>query len=109
MESSERIILETKKRLAYLRAKKKVEILKGFYSHFVVFIIVNISIILVSANVFNDKPIDFSEWSNYVTAFFWGIGLVSHGIYVFFVLNVENHFLKRWEEMKIKKFLEEDL
>lgn len=101
--------METKKSLAYLRAQKKVETLKGFYSHLVVFIIVNIGIILVSANVFNDKPIDFEDWSNYVTAFFWGIGLVSHAIYVFFVINIENNFLKRWEERKIKKFLEEDI
>lgn len=100
--------METKKSIAYLRAQKKVETLKGFYSHLVVFILVNIGIILVSANVFNNKPINFAYWGNYVTAFFWGIGLVSHAIYVFFVMNIENNFLKRWEEKKIKEFLEED-
>lgn len=100
--------METKKSIAYLRAQKKVETLKGFYSHLVVFILVNIGIILVSANVFNNKPINFAHWGNYVTAFFWGIGLVSHAIYVFFVMNIENNFLKRWEEKKIKEFLEED-
>lgn len=101
--------METKKSLAYLRAQKKVETLKGFYSHLVVFIIINSAIILVSANVFNDKVIDFANWKNYFTLFFWGIGLVSHAIYVFFVMNIENNFLKRWEEKKIKEFLEEDI
>ncbi len=100
--------METKKSLTYLKAKKKVETLKGFYSHLAVYIIVNVVIILVSANVFNNKEIDFSDWRNYTTAFFWGIGLISHGIYVFFVLNVQNNFLKRWEDKKIKQFLEED-
>lgn len=100
--------METEKSLAYLRAKKKVEILKGFYSHLVVYIIVNTAIILVSANVFNNKPIDIWHWSNYITAFFWGFGLVTHAIYVFFVMNVSNNFLKRWEEKKIKEILEKD-
>ncbi|WP_026450148.1 2TM domain-containing protein [Aequorivita capsosiphonis] len=100
--------MESEKSLGYLRAKKKVETLKGFYSHLVVYVLVNTALILVSANVFNDKPIDFSHWSNYLTAFFWGIGLVSHAIYVFFVMNVENNFLKRWEEKKIREILEED-
>ena len=40
--------METKKSLTYLRAKKKVEMLKGFYSHLAVYIIVNVVIILVS-------------------------------------------------------------
>lgn len=100
--------METKKSIAYLRAKKKVETLKSFYSHLVVYVLVNIGIILVSANVFNDEKIDFSQWSNYLTAIFWGIGLVSHALYVFYVVNVDNNFLKRWEEKKIKQFLEED-
>jgi len=100
--------METKRNLAYFRAKKKVETLKGFYSHFAVYVIVNIAIIFVSANVFNDKAINFADWSNYITSFFWGIGLVSHALYVFFVMNVDNNFLKRWEEKKIKQFLDED-
>lgn len=100
--------METMKSLAYLRAQKKVETLKGFYSHLVVFIIINSVIILVSANIFNDKVIDFANWKNYFTLFFWGFGLVSHAIYVFFVINIDNSFLKRWEEKKIKEFLKED-
>ncbi|MDN3724081.1 2TM domain-containing protein [Aequorivita sp. SDUM287046] len=101
--------METKKSLNYLRAKKKVEALKGFYSHLAVYIIVNTTIILISANVFDSGEVDFADWSNYVTPFFWGFGLISHGLYVFFVVKVRNNFLKQWEERKIKQFLEEDL
>lgn len=100
--------METKKSLSYLRAKRKVEMLKGFYGHLVVFILVNSAIILVSANVFNKRAIDFSDWSNYATLFFWGFGMLSHAVYVFFVMNVEINFLKRWEERKIRQFLEEE-
>ena len=100
--------METKKSLNYLKAKKKVEILKHFYSHLVVFLVINTGIILISANVFGKGKTDFSDWSIYVTAFFWGIGLISHAIYVLFELYVNDNFLKRWEEKKIKQFLEED-
>ncbi len=100
--------METKRSLAYLKAKKKVETLKGFYSHLAVFITVNTIIILISANVFGSGTTNFGNWGNYATLFFWGIGLVSHALYVFFVLNVKSNFLKRWEEKKIKQFLEED-
>lgn len=99
--------MEVKKSLSYLRAKKKVETLKGFYSHLLVFVMVNIIILLFSANVLNSKPLDFKHWSNYAIAFFWGIGLVSHAIYVYFEFKFNNVLLKRWEEKKIKQFLEE--
>lgn len=100
--------METKRSLAYLRAKKKVETLKGFYSHLAVFIVINAGIILINANVFEGGETNFGNWSNYITLFFWGIGLVSHAIYVFFVLKVQNNFLKRWEEKKINQFLDEE-
>lgn len=98
----------SKNNLAYLRAKKKVETLKGFYGHLLVYLIINAGIILVAANVFNQRPIDLSGWGKYLTALFWGIGLFWHAVYVFFVLKMDNNFLKRWEEKKIKQFLEED-
>jgi hypothetical protein len=100
--------METKRSLAYLRAKKKVETLKGFYSHLAVFVIINTGIIVINANVFGKGPTNFEDWGNYFTLFFWGIGLVSHAIYTFFVLKVRNNFLKRWEEKKINQFLDEE-
>ncbi len=100
--------METKRSLAYLRAKKKVETLKGFYSHLAVYVIVNIIIILISANVFNSKKIDFADLGNYATAFFWGFGIVFHALYVFYAINMGNNIFKRWEEKKIKEFLEKD-
>lgn len=100
--------MEPKKNIAYLRAKKKVEALKSFYSHLAVYVIINSAIILVSANILGSGKIDFSQWEIYITAFFWGIGLVSHAIYVFFVLHFKNNFLKQWEERKIKQFLDEE-
>ncbi len=100
--------METKRSLAYLRAKKKVETLKGFYSHLAVYLIVNIGIILLSANVFNGQEIDFGDLGIYATAFLWGFGIVAHAIYVFYVMNMENNIFRRWEERKIKEFLDRE-
>lgn len=100
--------MESAKRQVYLRAKAKVEALKGFHHHLIVFVLINTAIILVSANVFSSEKVDFSKWTNYITTFFWAFGLISHGIYVFFILNTKGNFLKRWEEKKIRQFLEED-
>ncbi len=101
--------METKRSLAYLRAKKKVETLKGFYSHLIAYIIFNTVIILFATGVISSERLNFSYWLGYTTSFFWGIGLVSHAIYVLFIFKFKNNFLKRWEEKKIKQFLDEDL
>lgn len=99
--------MDKKHNLAYLRAKRKVEMLKGFYNHLAAYILVNTVLILYFSNFFSSEKTDFSNWSNYVTAIFWGIGLQWHALYVLFVLKVKNNFIKRWEEKKIKQFLEE--
>jgi len=93
---------------AYLKAKKKVETLRGFYSHVSVYIIINTLLICMSANLFNSSPIDFLAIGNYVTAFFWGIGLVSHGLYVLYVYYAEQNIFQKWEDKKIEQILKED-
>ena len=85
---------------AYLRAKKKVDAIVGFYWHLAVYIVVNIFlIILIGVNA------GFSGFGPYATAVFWGIGLVFHFLGVFgpnFLFN------KEWENKKIQEFMEKD-
>ena len=100
--------METKKSLSYLRAKKKVETLKGFYGHAAVYFLINTMVVLISANVFGKGEIDFSNLGVYWVAFMWGIGLVCHALFVFFELYIQGNFLRKWEERKIKEFLEEE-
>lgn len=99
---------DNKRSPAYLRAKRKVEILKGLYRHAIVFVIINLMLILFRANVFGAGKADFSNLGIYAVAFFWGIGLVSHAIYVFFEINFKINFLRRWEEKKIREFMEDE-
>lgn len=90
---------------AYRRVKK----LKGFYSHVKVYIIVNIIIIVSSLTRDNfNGGMDFSgltQWHTYSTAFFWGIGLLAHGLSVF---GTNWFFGSDWEKRKIQKYMEKD-
>lgn len=85
---------------AYLRAKKKVDAIVGFYWHLAVYLVVNtFLIILIGVNA------GFSGFGPYATAVFWGIGLVFHFLGVFgpnFLFN------KNWEKKKIQEFMKKD-
>ena len=88
----------------YIRAKKKVKAIKGFYVHLTVYILVNAFLIL--ARVFSRDAWDiFGQWQTYNTAIFWGIGIAFHAFNVFgmyFILGSD------WEEKKIKEMMDKD-
>ncbi|KAF2328832.1 2TM domain-containing protein [Flavobacterium ginsenosidimutans] len=94
---------------SYNAAYKKVKKIKGFYSHLKVYIIVNAIIIVSSLSRDHlTEGIDFSglsEWHTYSTAFFWGIGLLAHGLSVF---GSNLFFSEDWEQKKIQKYMEKD-
>jgi len=89
---------------AYLRAKKRVEKITGFYWHLLWYVIVNVFIIYMIIR--NMEP-DESFWSLKVfsTALFWGIGLLFHFLGVF---GSNFLFSKNWEQRQIKKYMDED-
>jgi len=90
--------------IRYEIASKKVKKIKGFYSHLIIYIVIN-TIILIANYQFWNKSGSFFSWNNLSTAFFWGIGLVAHGFSVFGT----NIFLgKDWEEKKIKELMNKD-
>jgi len=91
-----------RKEEAYLRAKKKVDAIVGFYWHLAVYIIVNLFlIILIAVN----SSEGFSGFGPYATAFFWGIGLAFHFLGVF---GTNFLFGKNWEKRKIEEFMKEE-
>ena len=94
----------------YLKAKKKVEAIKGFYWHLAVYIFVNsfITIFKTIRNISNGDSLNnalFDIGTLFVWAP-WGIGVLIHGLVVFGVFS----FLlgKNWEERKIKKLMEKE-
>lgn len=102
----EKDFLEEKR---YLRAKKRVKEIQGFYWHLFWYLAINIFITFGGEirNMFSGDSFDiyvfgsgsFSVW------FFWGIGLFFHWIGVF---GKNLIFSKDWEKRKIKEFMDKD-
>ncbi len=89
----------------YEIAYKRVKRIKGFYVHLLVYVLVN-GFILIST--FNSSKIGdavFWQWQTWNTVFFWGIGLVVHGLSVF---GGTMFFGSDWEEKKIQEFMDKD-
>lgn len=88
----------------YRSAFKKVKALKGFYVHLTVYLAVNVLLFYVYT-LDEDLMAGIQDISNYVTAFFWGLGLLAHAASVF----LPNMILGRdWEERKIKQLIEKE-
>lgn len=83
-----------------LKARKKVDSIKGFYSHFTVYILINT--LIVTTIVWN-TGIEVFSFAALSTPFFWGIGLVSHALGVF---GEDLFFGKQWEDRKIRKLMD---
>jgi len=83
---------------AYKKAQQRVESLKGFYTHFGIYIIVNI--FLVVLNLIS-SPNDL--WFIWVLLG-WGIGVAAHALSVF---GMGGLFGSAWEEKKIKEIMGE--
>lgn len=84
----------------YEKARKKVQEIKGFYVHFVVYAIV-ISLIVIVNLRFTPQY----HWF-WFPMFGWGLGLFFHW---FGVIGVDRFgFGKDWEERKIKEYMDEN-
>ena len=83
----------------YERARKRVEAIKGFYIHLLIYLFVNAGLLLI--NVLT-SPV---SWWFYWPLLGWGIGLAVHAIGVF---GVGNWFGQEWEEREIRKILEKE-
>jgi ABC-type multidrug transport system fused ATPase/permease subunit len=93
----------------YLQAKKQVEKIKGFYTHFAVYIIVNIfisGIIIFGFTSDSDNEYNFvkaiSHFGVYSTWFFWGIGMFFHWLGVF---GPTVFFGENWEKKQLEKYM----
>jgi hypothetical protein len=88
--------------IKYKEAKKKVEQIKGFYTHLLAYVCVNL--LITYFNYQDLKPGEsYFHFHNFLTAFFWGIGLAAHGLSVFmpnFILGND------WEERKTRELMD---
>lgn len=94
----------TLNQIRYEEAAKKVKKLKGFYTHAIVYLVINSMIVILNIQNLNEGE-SYFQLKNFFTAFFWGIGLLAHGLSTFlpyFILG------KDWEARKIKELMEKE-
>ncbi len=96
--------MTTQDEIKYQEALKRVKQIKGFYSHATVYLLVNIFIVFL--NIRDLEPGEsYFKFENFLTAFFWGIGLLSHGLSVFMPSWIMG---EKWEEREIKELMEKE-
>jgi len=88
----------------YLRARKKLDKIVGFYWHLAVYLGVNVFLIILIGAKQEEGQFTFN-FGTFSTAFFWGIGLFFHWASVF----GQNLMLgKNWEKRKIQEILDKE-
>ncbi len=80
----------------YLKAKEKVEAIKGFYGNLLAYCIVIPILAFINYNTTS------FAWFLFPAAG-WGFGLLMHGLNAY---NYNPFFGKDWEERKIKEFMQ---
>jgi len=88
----------------YIKAKKRVKSIKGFYVHFAIYLMVN-AFLIISRSFSNGGYEDLWDWQTYNTAIFWGIGILFHAFNVF---GMDILLGKNWEDRKIKEMMDKD-
>lgn len=94
----------------YNRAKRKMERLKSFYTHLVIYIIINL--VITGFKVSNN----LDNWNAFIADLFsfdtlsswsiWGLIIIIHAFTVFVLPKVLGY---DWEERKIERFMQEEL
>lgn len=95
MEESER----------YKRARKRLDQIKGFYRHLLIYLVVNILIIGFFMYKAHAEGESLLTLDTFELAIFWGLGL---GVHAFSVFGLDLLIGRKWEEKKIRKYMEED-
>ena len=85
--------------IKYQKAKERVEAIKGFYIHLIVYTVVNL--ILFSINMILSPDNLWFFWP----LIGWGIGLAMHVLSVF---GPSLWFGADWEQRKIQEFMEKE-
>lgn len=94
------------KEISFIKARKQVDSLKGYYRHVLIYLVVNIfvSINKIVDHLSNgDSMFDaIFDYSTFALWLVWGIGLAIHSIRIF---GPDVFFNKNWEERKIRDYM----
>ncbi len=109
MELTTSIMKNFNKEEKYISAKKRVDDIKAFYTHLIVYVLINIFIssIKITFNIRSGEPFSeaFFDFSTFAVWMAWGIGITFHG---FAVYSESTLSFRRWKEKKLQQFLDEE-
>jgi hypothetical protein len=83
---------------AYIRARKRVEELRGFYIHLAMYLTVNLGLFIL--NIATNPGALWFFWP----LIGWGIGVLIHGV----ALVLEGPLSGKWEERKIEQLMQKE-
>ena len=98
----------------YVKAKKKVDAIKGFYFNVLKFVIITLLIlvfkgrimeIFIEKGVEDENILQWIEWNILAIPIIWGLVLLIIGLRLFVF---KSNILKNWEKRQIQKHLESD-
>jgi len=90
--------------IKYREAVRRVKRIKGFYTHALIYLVINIMIVIINIQNLNEGE-SYFQFHNFFTAFFWGIGLLAHGLSVFLPGMILGN---NWEERKIRELMDKE-
>lgn len=94
---------------AYLRAKNKVDRVRGFYTHLFIYVAINIGITIfkIIRNLNNGETFEqaFFDFGTFALWIFWGIGISLHAFGVFGLPMILG---RNWEDDKIREFMDQE-
>jgi hypothetical protein len=86
----------------YERARRRVQALRGFYIHLLVYVLVNAGLVLINLVA---SP---GSWWFYWPMVGWGIGLLAHAAVVFGFFGAGGWLGQEWEEREIRRILDKE-
>ena len=93
-------VVEDQERRRYERAHARVQAIKGFYTHAIAFVVVNVALFAINALV-------GGGWWFYWPLMGWGIGLGLHALGVF-GFGGGGPWGREWEERKTREMMDKE-
>ncbi|WP_181938142.1 MULTISPECIES: 2TM domain-containing protein [unclassified Arenibacter] len=97
----------------YIKAKKRVDNLKNYYAHIVMYLIANALLFVFKgriSNFFTDNGVEdqgflnWMGWNMILIPVIWGAILLVAGVYL---LKLKPGFFNKWEEGQMRKYMDE--
>jgi hypothetical protein len=89
----------------YIRVKERVQKIKGFYGHLLVYLIINTSITVYKVVKCILGIEEFWDFGIFAVWIFWGLALAIHAIKVF---DKNLLFGNEWEKRQIQKYMDDE-